>query len=64
MDLKGIVLSKISQRKTNTVCSLLYVESKKDKLVKNGVEWCLPEVGGWRSGDMLFKGINWELVDK
>ena len=29
MDLKGIMLSEISQRKTNTVCYHLYVESKK-----------------------------------
>ena len=29
MDLEDIVLSEISQRKTNTVCYHLYVESKK-----------------------------------
>ena len=29
MDLEGIMLSEISQRKTNTVWSHLYVESKK-----------------------------------
>ena len=29
MDLEGIVLSEIRQRKTNSVCSHLYVESKK-----------------------------------
>ena len=34
MDLEGIVLSEISQRKTNTVWHCLYVESKKyNKLV-------------------------------
>ena len=31
MDLAGIVLSEISQRKTNTVCFYFYVESKKIK---------------------------------
>ena len=34
MDLEGIMLSKISQRKTNTVRSHLYVESKNTKKVK------------------------------
>ena len=29
MDLEGIMLSEISQRKTNAVCYHLYVESKK-----------------------------------
>ena len=29
MDLEGIMLSEIRQRKTNTVCYHLYVESKK-----------------------------------
>ena len=29
MDLEGIMLSEISQRKTNTVLSYLYVDSKK-----------------------------------
>ena len=29
MDLEGIMLSEISQRKTNTICYHLYVESKK-----------------------------------
>ena len=33
MDLKGIMLSEMSQRKTNTVCYHLYVDSKKEKLV-------------------------------
>ena len=34
MDLEGIMLSEMSQRKTNTVWSHLYVESKKyNKLV-------------------------------
>ena len=29
MDLENIMLSEVSQRKTNTVCYYLYVESKK-----------------------------------
>ena len=33
MDLKGIVLSEISQRKTNTVCYHLHVESKKQSML-------------------------------
>ena len=31
MDLEGTMLSEISQRRTNTVCYHLYVESKKIK---------------------------------
>ena len=34
MDLEGIILSDISQTKTNTVCYHLYVESKKIKQTK------------------------------
>ena len=34
MDLEGIMLSEISQTKTNTLLYYLYVESKKAKLVK------------------------------
>ena len=33
VDLEGIILSVISQRKTNTACFHLYVESKKIKQV-------------------------------
>ena len=35
MDFEGIMLSEISQRKTNTVRSHLYVESKNKKQTKN-----------------------------
>ena len=35
MDLKSIMLSEISQRKTNTIWSYLYVESKKGKKKQN-----------------------------
>ena len=34
MDLKGIILSEIYQRKTNTVCFHLYVESKTKEMSK------------------------------
>ena len=34
MDLEGIMLSEITQRKTNTVWSHLYVESEKNKKQK------------------------------
>ena len=34
MDLEGIMLSEVNQRKTNTICFHLYVESKK---LNNGI---------------------------
>ena len=34
MDLKDIMLSEMSQRKTNTVWSYLYVEAKKSELIE------------------------------
>mgnify|MGYP007134499967 CR=1 FL=1 len=35
MDLESITLSEVSQRKTNTICNNLFVESKKDtKFIK------------------------------
>ena len=34
MDPEGLTLSEITHSKTNTICSHLYVESKKVKLVK------------------------------
>lgn len=37
MDLEGIMLSELSQRKTNTVGHPLYVEPQKDKFRKNRV---------------------------
>ena len=49
MDLKGIMLSKLSQteRKTNTICSHLYADSKKyDKLV-NKTKKGVPIVAQW-----------------
>ena len=50
--LEGIMLSEISQTKTNTVWSHLYVESLKNKtmLIDTGTDWWLPEMaeaGGW-----------------
>ena len=46
MDLKGIMLSEISQRKTNTEWSHLYVKSTKAELKeKHRVAWCLPGAG-------------------
>ena len=35
MDLEGIMLSALSQRKTNTVCYHLYMESKKYNKLMN-----------------------------
>ena len=52
MDLEGIMLSEISQRKTNTVCYQLYVEYKeknRSRLIQRTNRW-LSE--WWVSGDM------------
>ena len=48
MDLEGIMLSEISQRKTNTILSQLYTESKKrTNITKQSqiqrTNWWLPE---------------------
>ena len=53
VDIEGIMLSAISQRKTNTVWFYLYVKSKKKKSPnsqKQRVEWGLPEAGSKGSG--------------
>jgi len=57
----SMMLSEISQRKTNTVRYHLYVESEKAKLKKQRVEWWLPEEEGWGIGEMLFRVINFQL---
>ena len=55
MDFQGIMPSEISQRKTNIVCSHLYVESKKittTKLRDRENRWVVnrSEGGGERNG--------------
>ena len=55
ISLKSIMLSAVRQRKTKTVWTHLYVESKNIKL-RNRVEWCLPGAEGWRNGEMMVKG--------
>jgi len=46
IDLEGVMLSEISQRKAHIVWSDLYVESKKKKkktkTPRNRSDWCLP----------------------
>lgn len=44
MDLKGIMLSVIRQRKTSIVCSRLYVESQNVELIHR-VDWWSPGSG-------------------
>jgi len=38
IDLEGVMVSEISHRKTNTICSHLYVESKKQMNKQNKTE--------------------------
>ena len=57
MDLEGIMLSKISQRKTNTVWFHLYVQSKKPKkwtnIIKQKQSYRYVErTGGCQKGDV------------
>ena len=62
MDLEGIMLREISQTKTN-----IYPWNLKKPKLKKRVAWWLPEaVGGrgWRIRELLFKGANWQLIDK
>lgn len=62
MDCEGIMLNKISQINTNTICSLLYVEpkTKQNKANKNKFkyrEW----IGGWQRQGV---GVVREMGDK
>lgn len=46
---EGIRLSEISQRKTNTILSLLHVKSQKQnktKFIDTDIDWWFPEVMG------------------
>ena len=54
IDLKGILLSEIKHRKTNTVQSHLYMESKKNQTQRDR-----EEVGGCQAG-----GVNGEMLAK
>ena len=59
VDLEGIMLSEINQSQTNTIYSLLYVESKKVKLLE--AEWigsCL------RMGVVGVAELKWGVVNQ
>ena len=58
MCLEGITLSEISQRKINTVCSYLHVESKRAELLETGKNGSCQRFGGGRQGEMLVKGYK------
>ena len=60
MSLESIVLSEISQRKTNTVCPHLYVESKKAKVRETEQSRAAQGLGwsGGRRGRNLSKGYK------
>ena len=52
MDLEGIMLSEIRQRKTNTVWSHLYAESKKNmKLIEKEIRFVVTRGGGGGGGE-------------
>jgi len=52
MDLEGIMLSEISQRRTNIIWSHLYVKSKTAKLIET------------ESGMMITRGRGWEELKR
>ena len=62
MNLKGIVLSEISQRKMNTGWSHLHVESKNAKLIDTDTRMMVARA--WELGEMgrcWSKGTNFQL---
>lgn len=51
------MLSEIGQpQETKAAWPHLYVDSKTIKLRKQGVEWRLPEDGGWENGEVILEG--------
>ena len=63
MELVGIMLSEIIQRKTNTEWHHFYVKSKKSKLIKTMSRMVVTRVWGG-IGEMLFQGTNLQPVDE
>ena len=63
MDLEGIMLSEISQRRTNIVLPHMCVESEKSKLMHTENTLVLPKVGcgEWENWMKGFKSINLQL---
>ena len=62
-ELEGIMISEISQTKTNTVCFHIYVESKKSQTHGNrvwngGCQWL---AGAEKRGRYWSKGTNLQL---
>ena len=57
MDLEGIVLSEVSQRKTNTVWSHLCVESKNKQANKNTLHQTHKKI------TLMINGGEWELEE-
>ena len=52
MDLEGIMLSEINQRKANTACSHLHSESKDAELIEGESRMMAARVGWSRGGEM------------
>ena len=52
----------IRQRKTNTVWSHIYVESKKDELIQAESRIVVARAGGGGNGEMLVKGYKLPVI--
>ena len=64
MDLEGIILSEISQRKTNTVWYHLPVESKRGELTEAGSRLVGPGAERWGKRGDVGQSINFQLWDE
>ena len=61
MDLEDIMLSEITQRKTNIICFHLYVDSKKAKPPETEIRMVVPRAWGGEEQVMLVKESNFQL---
>lgn len=53
---EGMMLSNITQRKTNTACSSLHVQPKKAELSGMKTDWWFPEAGAGKGTKGIRKG--------
>lgn len=60
---EGMMLSNITQRKTNTACSSLHVQPKKAELSGMKTDWWFPEAGAGK-GSKGIRGADPQSSDK
>ena len=64
MDLKGIMLTEISQTEKDKYCMMSYVESKNVRCVKTEQNGRYQQLGGGGTGEVWFKGTDMQRVEK